>query len=192
MPANYKFTSTDAGVHSFSATLKTTGSQSITATDTVTSTITGATTVTVNPAAGVAASIVITGYPSPVTAGTAHNFTVTITDANGNTVTGYTGTVTFTCTDLRGVLPANYTFTSTDAGVHTFSATLRTAGGQSLTAKDTVTSSIAGSQSGITVNPAGPAIRIRLPSAVLTPRRFCRRVTRSLVPTRASIRFPRR
>src|SRR4029077_6990081 len=90
LPANYKFTSTDAGVHSFSATLKTTGSQSITGTDTVTSTITGATTVTVNPASGVATSIVVAGYLSPVTAGTAHNFTVTITDVNGNTVTGYT------------------------------------------------------------------------------------------------------
>src|SRR5206468_1423310 len=114
-------------------------------------TITGATTVTVNPASGMATSIVVAGYPSSVTAGTAHNFTVTMTDTNGSTVTGYTGTVTFSSTDTKGVLPANYTFTSTDAGVHIFSATLKIAGSQSLTAKDTVTSSITGSQSGITV-----------------------------------------
>ena len=82
----------------------------------MTSTITGATTVTVSPAAGVATSVVVSGYPSSVKAGTANNFTVTLTDANGSTVTGYTGTVTFSSTDTKAVLPANYTFTSADAG----------------------------------------------------------------------------
>ena len=39
--ANYTFTGGDAGTHVFSVTLKTAGTQSITATDTVTGTITG-------------------------------------------------------------------------------------------------------------------------------------------------------
>ena len=41
LPANYTFTGADAGTHAFSVTLKTAGTQSITATDTVTVTITG-------------------------------------------------------------------------------------------------------------------------------------------------------
>ena len=50
LPANYTFTAA-AGVHTFTGlTLKTAGSQTVTATDTVTSTITGSATVTVSPA----------------------------------------------------------------------------------------------------------------------------------------------
>src|SRR5205807_1151671 len=89
LPADYTFTSMDAGQHSFSATLKTSGSQSLTATDTATNTITGTQTgITVNPAA--ASSFIVSGYPSPITAGTANNFTVTAKDPYGNTATGYT------------------------------------------------------------------------------------------------------
>jgi hypothetical protein len=153
LPANYTFTSGDAGQHPFSATLRTAGTQSLTATDTVTNTITGSQTgITVNPAA--AASFIVAGYPSPVTAGTSNNFTVTTKDSFGNIATGYTGTVKFTSNALKAVLPANYTFAAADAGVHSFSATLRSSGLQSITAADTATSSITGTQSGITVNPA--------------------------------------
>src|SRR5205823_10299013 len=129
---------------------KTAGSRSITATDTLTGSITGSASMTVNPAA--ASSLVVTGYPSPTTAGTSHSFTVTADDAFGNTATGYLGTINFTSSDGQAVLPANYTFTSSDAGTHTFSATLKTAGAQSMTATDTGTSSIKGSQTGITVS----------------------------------------
>jgi hypothetical protein len=155
LPANYTFTTTDSGVHTFTngATLKTAGSQSLTATDTVTSTITGTQAgITVNPAA--AKTLTVAGFPSPTTAGTAGSFTVTAKDAFGNIATGYRGTVHFTSTDSKAVLPANYTYTAGDAGVHSFTVTLKTAGTQSITAKDTVTGTITGTQSGITVNPA--------------------------------------
>jgi hypothetical protein len=153
LPANYTFTATDAGQHTFSAILKTAGSQSLTATDTATGTITGSQTgITVNPAA--AASFVVAGYPSSITAGTSHILTVTASDQFGNIATGYSGAITLSSSDPKAVLPANYTFTSGDAGVHTFSAILRSAGSQSITSKDTVTSSITGSQTGITVSPA--------------------------------------
>jgi len=152
LPADYTFTSADAGQHTFNATLKTAGTQSLTATDTVTSTITGSQMgITVSPAA--TASFVVAGYPTPVTSATSNNFTVTAKDPYGNTTPNYTGTVHFTSSDAKAVLPANYTFTSGDAGVHIFSVTLRTAGSQSITATDAVTSSITGSQTGITVNP---------------------------------------
>ena len=157
LPANYTFVAGDSGAHMFSATLKTSGTQSITATDTVTASIAGTqSTITVNP--GPATTIIVAGFASPVTAGTASNFTVTAKDTFTNTATGYTGTVHFTSSDPQAVLPANYTFVTADSGMHTFSATLKTAttgvGTQSITATDTVTASITGTQAGITVNPA--------------------------------------
>ena len=75
--------------------------------------------------------------------------TVTAKDAFGNTAVGYTGTVHFTSNDGQAVLPANYTFVAGDNGLHSFSATLKTAGTRSITATDTVTSSITGTQSGL-------------------------------------------
>jgi hypothetical protein len=96
----------------------------------------------------------VSGYPSTTTAGDSHTFTVTVQDPFGGTVAGYTGTVHFTSTDQAAGLPADYTFTTADAGTHTFSATLTTAGTQSITATDTANSGITGSQSGIVVNPA--------------------------------------
>ena len=268
LPANYTFVSGDNGTHTFSATLKTAGSQSITATDTVTSSITGSqSNITINPAAasqirvetaangsggvtpaqnvtagasvtvyavtrdqygnylantagtwslvnstggvvggdlvpasdnksavftghlvgttviqvtsgsltstnsgmltvitGSTTKLNISGFTSPYTAGTASNFTVTAQDASGNTITSYIGTVHFSSSDPQAVLPANYTFVSGDNGTHTFSATLKTAGSQSITATDTVTSSITGSQSNITINPAA-ASQIRVETA---------------------------
>ena len=145
LPADYTFTAADGGVHTFSATLKTAGSQSITASDTVVPSGAGTQAgITVNPAA--ASRFTVAGFPSPVTAGVAGSFTVTAWDAYGNRATGYTGTVRFTSSDAKAVLPGNYTFTAADAGMHTFSAMLKTAGTQSLTATDTANAAIAGTQ----------------------------------------------
>jgi hypothetical protein len=156
LPANYTFTLGDAGVVNLPATLKTSGTQSITATDTVTGSITGTqSAITVNPSAAV--TLDVTGYPSTTTAGDQHLLTVTARDAYGNIATGYTGTVTFSSSDAQATLPANYTFTLGDAGVRTFPVTLKTAGSQSISSTDTVTGSITGSQSGITVAAAAAA-----------------------------------
>jgi probable HAF family extracellular repeat protein len=153
LPGNYTFTRTDSGSHSFSATLKTAGSQSLTATDTAHGSITGSQSgITVNAAE--ASNLVVGSFPSPTIAGAAGSFTVTARDAYGNTASGYRGTVHFTSTDAQAVLPGNYTFTSADAGTHAFNATLKTAGSRSLTATDTTTGSISGSQPSITVRPA--------------------------------------
>ena len=67
--------------------------------------------------------------------------------------TGYTGTVALTSSDPHAVLPSSFTFTGT-TGTHTFAVTLDTAGTQSITATDTVTPSITGTESGITVQAA--------------------------------------
>jgi hypothetical protein len=101
------------------------------------------------------ASAFVLTAPTTTTAGTAFNVTVKAVDTFGQTAVGYTGTVHFSSSDGQAVLPANYTFTGTDAGLHTFSngVTLKTAGTRTVTATDTVTSSITGSAS-VTVNPA--------------------------------------
>ncbi len=152
LPANYTFTAADAGQHIFAVTLKTAGTQTVTATDTTTGSLTATASITVSPAA--ASTVMVSGFPSPVAAGTPGNVTVAVKDAFGNVVTGYRGTVHFTSTDPRAMLPADYTFTAADMGVHTFTVTLKTAGTQSITATDTATANLTGSQTGIMVTPA--------------------------------------
>ena len=159
LPINYTFTGPDAGTRVFSVELRTAGSgRTITATDTVTGTITGTQSgIQINPAG--AATLSVSGFPSPQTAGVAANVTVTALDAYGNTATGYVGTVTFSSNDAQAVLPINYTFTGPDAGTRVFSVELRTAGsGRTITATDTVTGTITGTQSGIVINPAATSV----------------------------------
>jgi hypothetical protein len=152
VPDDYTFTAADAGQRTFGVVLFTAGNQSIIVSDPQGRIITEMQSVVVTPAA--ASSLVVTGFPSPVTAGTEGTFTVTVLDAFGNTVTGYTGTVSFFSSDGQAALPADYTFTAADQGTHTFSATLFTAGTQLLGAFDTANPSIAGEQDGIEVDPA--------------------------------------
>lgn len=157
LPASYTFTAADAGVHTFSATLRTAGVQSITVKDSVTATAMGTQSgISVTASSVAAASFAVTGFPA-TTAGAAQNFTVSVRDAFGNLSTGYTGTVTFSSSDVKAGLPASYTFNAADAGVHIFSATLKTAGAQSITVKDSASASIVGTQSGIQVTAAAAA-----------------------------------
>jgi transcriptional antiterminator Rof (Rho-off) len=149
LPSSYSFLAGNQGTFSFTATLKTAGTQTITATDSTDGLSATSSAVTVQPA--VAAVLAVTGFPNPDPVGTANNFTVAAYDAYGNLATGYAGTVRFNSSDPKATLPASYTFSSSDAGKHTFSATLATGGTQSITATDTSTSSITGSESGITV-----------------------------------------
>ena len=76
---------------------------------------------------------------APPSTARAAPFSVTVTEQNGDgtTFTGYRGTVHFSSTDNSAVLPANYTFTSGDNGVHTFSGVvLNTTCVQAITAAD--------------------------------------------------------
>jgi hypothetical protein len=142
LPADYTFTAADQGVHTFNATLVTAGNQFITATDTTNGTMLGGESgIQVTPAA---ASQLVLSAPSSVRHGTTFSLTLTVEDAYGNVVTGYLGTIHFSSSDSSATLPANYTFTTADAGVHTFSNvfTLRTRGKQTLTATDTQNSSL--------------------------------------------------
>ena len=144
LPGNSTLSS---GVGTFPVTLKTAGTQSVTATDTVTSSINGAISI---PVVTSATHFSVSAPASP-TAGTAFNFTVTALDGNNATAAGYSGTVHFTSSDGAAVLPANSTLTN---GVGNFSATLKGAGVQNIIATDTVTPSITGVTSPLTVQPA--------------------------------------
>jgi hypothetical protein len=90
--------------------------------------------------------------PSAVTRGTSFNVTVTAQDKYGNTTPTYIGTIHFTSSDSAAVLLANYTFLTTDNGVHTFSVTLNTVGNQTITATDTPNSQFTGISGPITVS----------------------------------------
>jgi hypothetical protein len=105
-----------------------------------------------------ASSLTVNGFPSSITAGTAGSFIVTAKYADGSVDDNYTGTVHFTSSDPQAILPADYTFTAADAGMHTFSATLTTAGAQSITATDTanLTSSDTGIQVNLGLSVSGP------------------------------------
>ena len=109
--------------------------------------VTGTASLAVN--SGPANSLVVSGFPTPDVAGSAHTVTVTAFDAYGNVATGYIGTIKITSSDGEAVLPVNAGLSN---GAGPFSITLETAGPQSITATDTVTNSIAGSQTGITVD----------------------------------------
>ncbi|HEX9467780.1 MAG TPA: hypothetical protein VGA11_05175 [Acidimicrobiia bacterium] len=147
LPGDYTFVAGDNGVHTFAATLNTLGPQTIVATDTVTASITG-TSAAINVSNATHYSVVA---PASATAGTPFSYTVTALTGGATTATTYRGTVHFTSTDGAATLPANYTFVAGDNGVHTFSATLKTTGNQTITATDTVTPSITGTSNLVNV-----------------------------------------
>ena len=90
--------------------------------------------------------------PGSATAGSAINIGVTALDAVGNTVTSYTGTITFSSTDAYATFsPLMYTFLAADNGTRTFAggATLNTAGTRTVSVAG---SSKTGTSGNITVN----------------------------------------
>jgi hypothetical protein len=144
LPADYTFTATDAGSHTFTPTLKTAGTQTLSVTDTA------------NPAFSSQAQIsAITVVPASfeffelptTTAGAAYSFTMVALDAAGSLLTGYTGTVHLSSSDAQAGLPADYTFTAADGGIHTFTVTLKTAGTQTVSVTDTAHPSLTNSLS---------------------------------------------
>ena len=115
LPASYTFTTANGGSHTFNATFKTAGSQP-SRRPTRAAAIPRPSTVPVAPAA--LKTFSVTGLPSPDQSGSVQSIVVTALDAYGNIASGYLGTVAFTSSDPLAVLPASYTFTAGDAGVH--------------------------------------------------------------------------
>jgi hypothetical protein len=101
----------------------------------------------VNVSAGAATHLKATAQTTAV-AGKAFGVVVKALDAYGNVATSYTGTVHLTSTDASAVLPANGVLYS---GQRTFLVTLKTVGSQTVTATDTVTSSLTATTSTVTI-----------------------------------------
>jgi hypothetical protein len=95
----------------------------------------------------VATHFSVTSANAAPTAGIPFNVSVTALGASGQTVTTYSGTVHFASTDSQAVLPASLMIAN---GTGTFSATLKTAGPQTITATDTA--SLTGTSGTITVS----------------------------------------
>ena len=110
--------------------------------------------------AGAISKFVVSVTPTSVTAGGTVSPSVTAEDAAGRQLTGYTGTVHFSSTDIQAGLPSDYTFTSAasgaDNGAHTFNGlvTLKTAGNQTVSVNDTLTTAATGTSPAIQVSPA--------------------------------------
>ena len=72
----------------------------------------------------------------------AQTYVLVALDQFGNVATGYTGTVHFASSDVQAGLPVDSTFTAADRGILNFTATLKTAGTQSVTVIDTAHPSV--------------------------------------------------
>jgi Galactose oxidase, central domain len=103
--------------------------------------------------------------PSAASAGVAIQVTVTALSASNNSVANYSGTVHFTSSDSRAILPTDATLIS---GTGSVFVTLNTAAAQTVTATDTATATITGTSSAISVSPA----QFNPVGSMSTPREF--------------------
>jgi hypothetical protein len=153
------FTSTDAkavlpadstltnGAGTFSATLKTSGGQIISATS-----IVSGSSISIAVSAGPASQLAISA-PATVVATVPFSFTVRALDSYNNAASSYAGTVHFTSSDTKAILPTN---SQLPGGAGIFSATIETVGNQTITATDIAAASITGNSSMILITSPPP------------------------------------
>ena len=171
-----------AGTQTFSVTLKTAGSRTVTASDITDGTKTANTSPATSVNGGAFAKLQLlmpgetaapgsatgkTGSPSAQTAGTAYTVTVNAVDANWNVVSS-THTVGITSSDANATLPANAAMA---AGTRTFTVTNKTAGVITDTATDiTDGTKTANTGSPITINPGAFAkMQLLVPGETAAP-----------------------
>jgi hypothetical protein len=90
----------------------------------------------INVVLGFAATHLTVTAPVSVAAGTDFNVTVTARRADGSIATGFTGTVRFSGI-YEATVPGPYTFTTADAGVHTFTFRISNTGQSTIYAHET-------------------------------------------------------
>jgi hypothetical protein len=176
LPSNSTLTN---GAGTFQATLNQLPTQTITATDTVNGSITGTSNpisiIIGDPTPSPTASPFPTPFPEPATHFAVNappavgifqtfSFTVRALDLFNNTATNYTGTVRFTTTSQQALLPPDSTLIN---GFGTFDANLQELGIQTITATDTVNSSITGTSNDILV--VDDQVPTPTPSPTATP-----------------------
>src|SRR5439155_1023351 len=161
LPANAALVS---GSGTFSVTLQTAGSRTVTVSDVTDGSKTASTTSPLAVNAGAFAKLQVlapgetaapgtatgkTGTPTTQGAGTSFTVTVNAVDANWNVI-GTNDTVAISSSDLNAVLPANAALVS---GTGSFSVTLKTAGSATVTASDVTHTGITASTCpSVTVN----------------------------------------
>lgn len=147
LPANSTLTN---GAGTFSVTFKTIGSQTVTVSDAGTTSL-KATSGSINVVSNTATQLSLTGVPPSTSTRATFKFTVTALDGAGHVSVGYAGTVHFSSNDTQAKLPLDSNLTG---GTGNFSATLETAGNDTLSATDASSASITGSD---TINVAASA-----------------------------------
>ena len=137
LPTSFTFTSADAGQRTFSLTFRQAGSQTLSVSD---GRAAGSGSFTVSAGAGAACSLL--DLPGTAGAGAEVGFLVVVRDAFGNIASGYTGTISISSTDAAAQIGAPGAYTPTDAGSRAFAIQLRTAGLQTVTARDATVASL--------------------------------------------------
>jgi RHS repeat-associated protein len=136
LPGSYTFLGTDGGTRSFTVTLETAGTRTVTAIDaslaSVHATSSG---IGVTPVAVSQFGITPVSQQPPVI-GSPYAVIVTAEDQYGNKVPTYTGTVHFSSTSGTATLPKDFTFTATNHGSHGFTITPTSVGGLTLQVSD--------------------------------------------------------
>ena len=133
LPATYTFQAADAGTYTFNGALGVAGPQTVTVTDASLPTLASTLALTVKE--GALAALNLQGLPGQTTAGATSDMYLTAQDANGNVVSTYAGTVTFSSSDPTATLPAS---TTLPGGNKVFSpgVVLRTSGAQTVSVTD--------------------------------------------------------
>src|SRR5713101_8433545 len=135
------------GTGTFPVTLMTIANTTVSATDTVAASLTASSSAI--PVFNNAATHFVVATPSSATTRATFTVQVKALDGANNISTGYSGTVHFTSTDTQAVFPTNPGALTNGSGA--FSATLETAGSQTISASDTVTTSLTGTSNSIGV-----------------------------------------
>ncbi len=145
--AQFETVSFNGGLATVSATLDTAGTQTITANDAAATISASSGPVTVTPAA--ASKLLVSASPSTLSAGSTTSLSITAEDQFNNVVTGFSDSVIL-ADNLAG---ATFSSVSFSGGVATVTATLDTAGMQTITANDAA-ATISATSGSITVTPA--------------------------------------
>ncbi len=152
LPAQYLFVpgaAGDHGIHRFAIALRTSGSQTITALDDSKPDLTE-TSRSIDVVAGPAAALHLSSTPAFVAADNPTSVVVSVSDAYGNAVPSYSGSIHFTSSDALATVPPDYAFTGDglgmDSGAHLFTdaLVLRTGGIQTIRAADRSDAAISG------------------------------------------------
>jgi hypothetical protein len=140
------------GSATFSATLRTSGNESITATDTSMGTLSGVSNMIA--VSGPVTHLVLS-VPATATTRTQIMVAVTALDASNNLSPSYSGTVHVTTSDAKAILPPD---TLVAGGTANLPVVLETTGNQTITVTDTAISSLNVTSSAVSVAGAAPPV----------------------------------